>query len=69
MNSSIAEVIERSTKTHGPAYGTELKKQNYQVFLQPKVPTTQKDNLKKARGSENVQKILDGIRPNAELEI
>ena len=39
------------------------------MFLQTKVPGPQTWNLKLARGSENVQKMLDGIRPNEDFEI
>jgi hypothetical protein len=69
INHSIKEVIDRGNKPHHPAYGKELEKQNYKVFLQTKVPIPQTDNLKKARNSENVQKMLDGIRPNEDFEI
>jgi hypothetical protein len=61
INHSIKEVIDRGNKPHHPAYG--------KVFLQTKVPIPQTDNLKKARNSENVQKMLDGIRPNEDFEI
>ena len=33
------------------------------------MPIPQTENLKKARNSENVQKMLDGIRPNEDFEI
>ena len=69
INHSIREVTERGNQPHRPAYGTELEKQNYKVFLSTKVPKPQTENIKKARNSENVQKMLDGVRPNEEFEI